>query len=236
MLRGVHGDVMPYRDPHTAAPALWALRDHSGCDFEASVVPIEGETSWRKGMECVALALYRQEKGTSPTVNFGRMPRGYVMSSGNNAKLVATGKRFRGGCSDVTDASHQPGIPPVGSLTSDFMSETWCEHRWSAWIPLERHGEYSGAGSRGLYRIRGIGHHGLLYIGEGLIGTRLSAHLRKVVKQANQQGYAFAQFRLECSWALNDRWQKHQRLELETDLIAAFVLAEERVPPAQFIG
>jgi hypothetical protein len=26
MLRGVFGDVMPYRDPHTAGPGLWALR------------------------------------------------------------------------------------------------------------------------------------------------------------------------------------------------------------------
>jgi hypothetical protein len=25
MLRGVFGEIMPYRDPHTAGPALWAL-------------------------------------------------------------------------------------------------------------------------------------------------------------------------------------------------------------------
>jgi hypothetical protein len=32
MLRGVYGPVMPYRDPHTAAPGLWALRHQAGCD------------------------------------------------------------------------------------------------------------------------------------------------------------------------------------------------------------
>src|SRR5688572_27321882 len=29
MLRGIYGEVMPYRDPHTAGPALWALRHMS---------------------------------------------------------------------------------------------------------------------------------------------------------------------------------------------------------------
>jgi hypothetical protein len=44
MLRGVYGPVMPYRDPHTAAPGLWALRHQAGCDFEASVLVVDGTT------------------------------------------------------------------------------------------------------------------------------------------------------------------------------------------------
>src|SRR5690242_51447 len=106
MLRGVFAEEMPYRDPHTAGPALWALRyaitkneDNNTNDwstFEISVVPVEGDTPWRKGLECVAIGLYRQEHGCSPTVNWGRMPLGYRMSSGNNARLVAAGKRQRG--------------------------------------------------------------------------------------------------------------------------------------------
>ena len=34
----------------------------------------------------------------------------------------------------------------------------------------------------------------------------------------------------------NDAWLRHQRLELETDLIAAHLLATDRIPAAQFIG
>src|SRR5215203_1397920 len=42
MLSGVYGEHMPYRAPHTAGPALWALYHQTGQDFEVSVVPVEG--------------------------------------------------------------------------------------------------------------------------------------------------------------------------------------------------
>ncbi len=59
MLASVYRTEMPYRDPHTAGPALWALRHALGCEFEASVLPIEGDTRHRKGLEALALARYR---------------------------------------------------------------------------------------------------------------------------------------------------------------------------------
>ncbi len=49
MLCGVYGAEMPFRDPHTAAPALWALRHATGYDFEVSVALVTGPTPWRKG-------------------------------------------------------------------------------------------------------------------------------------------------------------------------------------------
>jgi hypothetical protein len=84
MLRGVYGELMPYPNPHTAGPGLWALYQQAGEDFEVSVVPVEGSTPWRKGLEALAIALYRQESGRSPTVEFGRMPAGYRASSSYN--------------------------------------------------------------------------------------------------------------------------------------------------------
>jgi hypothetical protein len=45
MLRGVYGKLMPYRYPHTAGPAFWALYHQTGVDFEVSAVPVEGSTS-----------------------------------------------------------------------------------------------------------------------------------------------------------------------------------------------
>ena len=56
MLRGVYGKLMPYRDPHTAGPALWALYHQTGVDFEVPAVPVEGSTPWRKGLEALAIA------------------------------------------------------------------------------------------------------------------------------------------------------------------------------------
>ena len=66
---------------------------------------------------------------------------------------------------------------------------------------------------------------------------RLEAHLAKVRVPADTQGRVFgAAGQLECSWVLNGGWYSHQRLELETDLIAAHVLATGDAPSAQFLG
>jgi hypothetical protein len=39
---------------------------------------------------------------------------------------------------------------------------------------------------------------------------------------------------MEASWTLNDAWAEYQRLELENDLIAAYILETGVLPPAQF--
>jgi hypothetical protein len=232
MLKGIYGELMPYRDPHTAGPALWALRQLDERPLEVAFCPVNGPTPWRKGLEALAIALHRQRYGRSPTVNFGRMPYGYRMSSGNNARLVATGKRFRGGSVTVDEDAHRPGIPPLAPLTGEVDSDTWGGHRWSSWTrampPAFRAGN-------GLYRIRGDA-SGLVYIGEGVVSQRLRAHLAKVTTGSAQGNVLAASAPLAFSWSLNEDWLRHQRLELETDLIAAHVLALHAVPTAQFIG
>src|SRR5262249_47027435 len=114
MQSGIYAANMPYTDPHTAGPALWALRHAMRVQFEVSVLPVSGLTQWRKGLEALAVALHRQELGHSPTINFGRMPKGYRRSSGNNQRLVLAGKRFRGGVCVNEEQYHALGIPPVG--------------------------------------------------------------------------------------------------------------------------
>jgi hypothetical protein len=49
-LARVYGAQMPYRDPHTAGPALWALPDRDGCDFQASVIQTAGPVPERKAL------------------------------------------------------------------------------------------------------------------------------------------------------------------------------------------
>jgi hypothetical protein len=236
MLRGIRGEVMPFRDPHTAAPALWALLQSAPCEFEVSCLAVEGSTAWRKSIEAVAIALYRQEMRRSPTVNFGRMPPGYRMSSGNNARLVAAGKRFRGGATTASDPSHLVGVPPLGGLDGDPQSVGWCGHSWSQWTPLP---EYRAASGSGLYRIRSRNDGGLVYVGEGRMSQRLGVHLGKARVDrptATAQQLVFADS-LEPEYSyVSGAWEAHQRLELETDLIAAHVLRLGRPPAAQFIG
>ncbi|WP_434424144.1 GIY-YIG nuclease family protein [Nannocystis pusilla] len=212
MLRGVYAAQMPYRDPHTAAPALWALRQADGAPFEVSVTLVEGSTAWRKGLETLAIALHRQEHGRSPTVEFGRVPLGYQASTGNNKKLVVAGKRSRGGPSEDPDPGHMPGVPPVGPLGGDPQGLSWGGHAWSPWRPIAD-ASRATEDAFGLYRIRGQAGDGLLYIGEGRIGTRLRAHAAKIRQPAHRQGGVFvAASALEASWVVG-AWATHQRLE-----------------------
>jgi hypothetical protein len=41
MLRDMYGEKMPYRDPHTVGPALWAIRHSTAAAFELSVAQLE---------------------------------------------------------------------------------------------------------------------------------------------------------------------------------------------------
>jgi hypothetical protein len=232
MLKGVYRSEMPYRDPHTVGPALWAQRQLGGEDYEASTCPVEGDARWRKAQECVAIALYRQEHRRSPTFNFGRMPDGYRMSSANNARLVSVGRRFRGGITDAPDSSHLPSLCPVGSIQGDACDEDWCGHAWSPWVPLTST-NIALPNTAGLYRIRGD--RPIVYIGQGTIADRLRQHLRSARFNASPQGQALAAAQpLTCSWVVNENWANHQRLELENDLIAAYILATGASPVAQF--
>ena len=234
MLRGVWGEAMPYRDPHTAGPALWALRHSAGCDFEVSVAPVSGgDTRWRKGLECLAIALYRQERGMSPNVNFGRMPAGYRMSSGNNARLTAAGKRQTGGLWDEALACHLPGVGPVGPLAEEATGEAWCGHSWSPW---SRAGDGLPASALGLYRLRDTeDQDALVYIGQGAIASRIRAHLAKGRTVGHSQAAFFGAAGMEASWVAGE-FVEHQRLELENDLIGVYVLATGRIPSAQFLA
>lgn len=73
-----------------------------------------------------------------------------------------------------------------------------------------------------------------MYVGQGSIAVRVSAHLAKAVDPTHRQAEFFTD-RLECSWVAG-AWPTHQRLELEDDLIGAHVLAFGDPPTAQFLG
>jgi hypothetical protein len=108
---------------------------------------------------------------------------------------------------------------------------------WGAWVPLREVAGGQSAAGNGLYRTRGVDPGRLLYVGQGLIPARPFVHLAKARDPAHPQGRIFAaQAPLECSWVTNEDWLEHQRLELENDLIAAYVLATGEVPAAQFLG
>lgn len=233
-LGGVYRPEMPYRDPHTAGPALWAWSRAADVHLEVSVGALDASPAFRKTAEAVAIAEHRQLHGCSPRWNFGRMPVGYRMSSANNARLAAAGRRLRGGPCDESLPEHAAGIAPVGRLDDDFDGDSWFGLSWTSWADLRGSPGSLDAAAIGLYRIRGS--TGLAYIGEGRIGARLAAHARKLVTSTQQGLVLAAEAPLQYSMCVDAPWSTRQRLELETDLIAAYALATGRPPAAQFLG
>ena len=237
MLKGIFNDEMPYRDPHTVAPALWSLKNKYNCNFEVSVSPIENTKTWIKGMEALALSLYRVEKNKSPNFNFGRMPLGYKMSSSNNSKLVIAGKRFRGGICEEKLLCHELGMKPSGDLVSNIIESSWCGLCWSEWSSLENTLAEIKDKSIGLYRIKKKNESVLLYIGQGFIKDRLKNHSIKHNISGHNQSEIFSPIdELEFSWVTIDTKFSHHLLELENDLIASHILMTKQIPAGQFIG
>jgi hypothetical protein len=174
--------------------------------------------------------MYHVEHGASPTLNFGGLPGGYRGSSGNNANLVARGRRFRGGRGDSLPPQ-PPSIPPVGPLSGDPRAGTWCGHQWTPWVSVRDVPSNAGVG---LYRVGWGDVPELAYVGQGRIANRLRAHLAKAFSEGHRQADAFAHPMLEASWVPCDL-PSSQLQELENDLIAAHVV-ERGVPPrAQFL-
>jgi hypothetical protein len=231
-LNGVYRAEMPYRDPHTAAPALWALRDADGCDFEASVFEAPGTAPERKALEATAITLYRMEFGRSPTANFGRMPPGYRISTGNNARLVNRGRRARGG-PDPQAPITVDSVPVAGQLGTDPVSADWMNWAWTSWKPISEACQL--AAGVGLYRVRSDGEAGLAYVGQGIVASRLQAHQAKALGHSHRQAPYFSGD-MAASWVPLPGVAVRNILEHENDLIAAHVLATGQVPSAQFLG
>ncbi len=238
MLKGVYKDVMPYNDPHTAGPALWALRQSQGCDYEASVaVAPELSTRSRKGLECVAIARHRQTFARSPTFNFGRMPLGYSKSTGNTRALAEAGKRRRGVPTDEALKCHLPGKGPVGPIEGDGPTISLLGLNWSPWTPADRGVDMLTGDEVGLYLLRRRGVSRLLYVGEGKVRDRVGAHLRKGRLEGHSQAFAFRDASsVEFSYVQCNDLAKHQLLEIENDIIAAHIIQTGDVPDAQFLG
>ena len=131
--------------------------------------------------------------------------------------------------------AHAPGIAPQGPLDPDVQGDRWGGHKWSPWHPLNDLALSALELGNGLYRIRGRTER-LIYIGEGNVRDRLLTHAGKLRQDSPQGTVLAAAAPLDYSAVLNRDWRPHQRLELETDLIAAHTIAFTAPPVAQFIG
>jgi hypothetical protein len=226
-LKGVYGEVMPYNDPHTVGPALWAHRTDTGETFEACVAVLQVDKADRMGREALEVTKRRIIDGCSPAYNFGRMPQGWIKSSGNNRKLVEAGRRFRGRRMDTEElaaAAPDDSVPPPDTLEGDVRAADWLGLNWrdAEDSPPERT-------DVGVYRI-GEGSVGPLdYLGQGLITARWRSHaMNWAVDLAAERD------RLTVwDWAALSLTAR-QLLEVENDLIAGHMHVFAQPPQAQF--
>ncbi|WP_227376264.1 GIY-YIG nuclease family protein [Haladaptatus halobius] len=222
LARGTFADQMPYRDPHTAAPCLWAIRDRDSSTLEVSwtAPSLAANIQARKAIEAALIAVHRRDHGRSPTANFARIIPGYKQSSYRKNGLV--GGRLT---DDGIEPNADPGIGPLDwNQFTNLTADDWMGVKWSEPTPLAEASKQIPKVS-GVYRLWKSGHsQPLEYIGESKnLRNRLYRHRRTRDKNLL---YSFASLsRLDA---------KHKREEVETDLLGAHWLACEAAPTDQF--
>ncbi len=232
-LKGVYSELMPYNDPHTAGPALWAHRADTGETFEVRVAVLEVDKADRMGREALEVTKQRIIDGCSPAYNFGRMPHGWIKSTGNNRRLVEAGRRFRGRRmtnEELTIAEPDESVPPPTTLDGDVRAADWMGLHWrdAEDLPPTRT-------DLGVYRIDRAGsihkdpNTPLDYLGQGLIASRLRSHaMNWAVDLAAERDDTTM-----WDWVALTL-TPHQLLEVENDLIAGHMHVFAQPPRVQF--
>src|SRR2546428_740375 len=210
---------MPYNDPHTAAPNLWAWRIQQGMRFACSAAPISASDSNRKALEAYLLWRYRIESRKSTLCNHGWFHPQYS-KPGNKAtkrrmrKLV--GKRRREG------APHAPLEERHLRLDSSW----WKQGGGLTGDDVRKEFHEDGAG---LYVLLDKRKKDQLYFGQSKqLRDRLLSHSRK---RWGPRRVSFAVHKV--SPAVISRFP-HVLDELENDLIGIYYKLHHRAPNFQF--
>lgn len=253
-LRGVYGDVMPFTDPHIAAPALWAWRQlppHR--PYTVSFASISGPAYWRQGFEDLVIAQARWETlrhpageewwhtAYSPLTNFHKMPRGWRSSSsrssgyrGGKVPFLAEDDLSKSAAAGGWDGfwdpeggwGWAPSIAPVGDLSDP--RDPIHDLGWGGhqWTPWNNAGTlHIDRAAQGLYRLR-RDNATLLFIGQG--------NLFNAAKDAAREAKLMGEDRLFSYVA--GSWTYHEQLELLTDLLGLYLWRTGGLPYAQYGG
>jgi hypothetical protein len=219
LAQGVRADEMPYRDPHTAAPCLWAILDKIGGKLEFSFCNPEISRSERdrKGLEAATIALNRKIQGESPTANFGRIIKGYKQSSYRKDGVI-------GGKEDTQDSEWVSLSPLDWSSKGSVKSVNWMGLDWSRPEKLDNRLDADLPNS-GFYRIwfPNISPP-LAYIGQTSdFQSRLRKHQKTFGDKAKFSVVDFAEADTHA-----------ERLELEEELIGAHFIQQNAAPKGQW--
>ena len=225
-------------DPHTPlAPHCGRSAPRQRASSRFPRYPCRTKHSGGKGIEAVAIGVYRQRYGASPTCNFRRLPPGYVGSSGNSARFGRRREAVPGEVEAATRTprhlrrrsrqrlARRPLLPWVGR---DISGVNGC--RWTI--------GHSPTKSRACTAFADYSREGLsISVKDAYVPTpyALSTATRPA-HVPSRQALAFARGERARRTRTTPAATSHQRLELETDLIAAHIVCLGAVPQAQYVG
>ena len=205
---------MPWNDPHTAAPCLWAFRRSNRMEFECSAAPRKLSVRKRKALESYLLWAYRLEHGESPLGNLGRFHKRYTRPSNRNigrrGRHLRPGEKNNSAGVDSTAPLRFRGLPQ----DADWMGLNWQKTKGEN-APQEP----------GLYKVLAASTGDLLYVGMSKnLHSRLASHKRK-----NWRGKVIFWIAL-LEPSIPDRHLQ----ELENDLIGGYYKQTSDAPMFQF--
>jgi hypothetical protein len=211
---------MPFNDPHTAAPGLWALRVEDSMGFEFSVAPASLVYQERQCLEDMLLWKYRVEFGESTLCNHGRFHPKYSRSGPR--KSAKRGEKLPTG---QTNPAGGPSVLPL-LLNGKPQDSDWMGLSWVALEPLRSIDQRSIVKKSGLYKILDSSTYQLLYVGETRgLSNRIKAH------SLGSWGHFDP---LVSYHVLADNILDHQLREMETDLIGSYYEISGKPPVFQY--
>lgn len=217
--KGALSDLMPFNDPHTAAPNLWAWRQEEHWQYECSVASFSGSHTQRKALECLLLWKYRLEKGESTLCNHGRFHKRYSKSTDRSK-----GRRGVLLQEPNYNPSWGPSYPAL-KLSGEPLDSDWMGLNWSRPTPLISKRNNALKNTPAIYKIFNPKNKELTYIGQTKnLHSRFLSHCRSFCDCDFLISYC------EQPTSIKD-YQLH---ELENDLIAAYYQQTTKPPICQF--
>jgi len=238
-------DLMPWSDPHEAAPCLWAYwvewaqkrsretlkepipesDDEVGLPkpvmFEFSAAPLDASPAGRRGMAFFLLYRYRQDHGESPVCNFGRFHPRYRRSS--------TRREARRGAKLEEDQKDNPAgflsVPPL-AVEGTCGSSDWMGLEWSKKQALTKENVLAVATGAGLYLLSDAVSGEILFIGQ-------SADLRKRLHEESMKHRDGCELVFSYQ-VVGESVFPHNLRELECDLIGNFFEQNRKAPELRF--
>ena len=212
---------MPWSEPMTEAPSLWAWQHAEGFSYECSAAPLDASAATRRAMESFLLYRYRQEHGESTLCNFGRFHPRYRKSTNRKGNQ-------RGGKLEENHLDNPAGGPSVKPLSPMGTpgDRYWMGIAWIGRLPLDGDSVSMVPSGAGLYLLFERDNHDLVYIGQSDdCAQRLRNHAIRLLDEKDM----LVSYHIEKKPLL-----PHNLKEREHDLIGNYFEKYRKAPRYQF--